>query len=100
MWWTYVDAGSFQPWDADRELYPDEPDREDRAEGDAVTLSRGTTGADYLTARIARDHPAILTRMQAGVPAAPIGSSPITESQASQLAPLLNSEPPPRARRG
>src|SRR5688500_1059506 len=34
--------------------------------GDAITIKRGTTGADYLTARIARDHPVILDRMKTG----------------------------------
>ena len=37
-----------------------------RSRGVYNTSTRGTTNADYLTARIARDHPAILDRMKAG----------------------------------
>jgi hypothetical protein len=42
--------------------------KEEKANGDSSTNrpKRGTTGADYLTARIARDHPDILKRMKAG----------------------------------
>lgn len=37
------------------------------SDSDAITnVTRGSTGAEYLTARIARDHPAILERMKAG----------------------------------
>jgi hypothetical protein len=35
-------------------------------QGDVVTLTRGSNGADYLTARIKRDRPDILERMKAG----------------------------------
>lgn len=40
--------------------------RSERFQRSGGTLKRGTTGADYLTARIARDHPDILRRMKAG----------------------------------
>jgi hypothetical protein len=35
-------------------------------QGDYITLTRGTTGANYLTRRIARDAPDILEQMKAG----------------------------------
>jgi hypothetical protein len=40
--------------------------RSEQFQGADSTLKRGSTNADYLTARIARDHPAILARMRAG----------------------------------
>lgn len=39
---------------------------EEKANVGVTNISRGGTTADYLTARIARDHPAILDRMKAG----------------------------------
>lgn len=47
--------------------HPGTPTANERAaKGDRSTFSRGSTSADYLTARIARDRPDILGRMQAG----------------------------------
>src|SRR5262245_13984704 len=39
---------------------------EEKANGAISTISRGSTSADYLTPRIARDRPDILERMRAG----------------------------------
>ncbi len=38
--------------------------RSESFQGAVNTLKRSSTNADYLTARIARDHPAILARMK------------------------------------
>jgi len=40
--------------------------KSEQYQGANNTLIRGSTNADYLTARIARDHPDILERMKAG----------------------------------
>jgi hypothetical protein len=37
-----------------------------KEKGDIITLIRGTTGAPYLAARLARDHSDILARLEAG----------------------------------
>jgi len=46
---------------------PRRPTNEERAEKGAIgTVTRGTNDSNYLTRRIARDHPEILERMKAG----------------------------------
>jgi hypothetical protein len=68
------------------------PKKGEEKKGDHITISRGSTGKDYLTARLDRDHPEIAAQVHAGTLSARAGAiragiirelSPLAKAQAA-----------------
>lgn len=68
------------------------PKKGEEKKGDHITISRGSTGKDYLTARLNRDHPEVAAQVHAGTLSARAGAiragiirelSPLEKAQAA-----------------